>query len=157
VSLPSSSFAIAAYAEAWEYDLDDEDDLDEMFGLDDDDFGVAGRVPGREGAKDARGGKAKVVGVLEKKANMTVVGGEVVIGKEARGNVKFNMLVSYTYRSDDPAPSESNDAAEGSTPARAAAAGAGKPPETKTFAFYTVVDLGPIIPREEPRHVDPDF
>ncbi|KAF7348305.1 hypothetical protein MSAN_01784200 [Mycena sanguinolenta] len=132
ISLPSSAFPIAAYAEAWEYDLDDEDDIDEMFGLDDDDFGVAGRVPGRE-SKDARG-KAKVVGVLEKKAN-------------------FNMLVSYTYRADDPAVSESND---GDGPSSKAAA-AGKPPETKTFAFYTVVDLGPIIPREEPRNVDPDF
>ena len=59
-----------------------------MFGLDDDDFGVAGRVPGRE-SKEARG-KVKVVGVLEKKANVTVVGGEVVIGKEARGNVKVS-------------------------------------------------------------------
>ncbi|KAJ7263174.1 dynactin subunit 4 [Mycena haematopus] len=152
VSLPSSTFPIAAYAEAWEYDLDDEDDIDEMFGLDDDDFGVAGRVSGRE-PKETRG-KVKVVGVLEKKANVTVVGGEVVIGKEARGNVKFNMLVSYTYRSDDPAPSESNDA-EGTS--SKAAAVAGKPPETKTFAFYTVVDLGPIIPREEPRNVDSDF
>ncbi|KAJ7914473.1 dynactin p62 family-domain-containing protein [Mycena leptocephala] len=145
VSLPSNSFPIAAFAEAWEY----EDDEDDMFGLDDDDeFGIAGRVAGRE--KDARG-RLKVVGVLEKKANVTVVGGEVVIGKEARGNVKFNMLVSYTYRSDDPTPSESNDA-EGT----ASKAAAGKPPETKTFAFYTVVDLGPIIPREEPR-IDPDF
>jgi dynactin-4 len=51
------------------------------------------------------------------------------------------MLVSYTYRSDDPAPSESNDA-EASTKAS-------KPPEIKTFAFYTVVDLGQIIPRDE--------
>ncbi|KAJ7183087.1 dynactin p62 family-domain-containing protein [Mycena filopes] len=145
VSLPSSSFPIAAFAEAWEY----EDDEDDMFGLDDDDeFGIAGRIPGRE--RDSRG-KLKTVGVLEKKANVTVVGGEVVIGKEARGNVKFNMLVSYTYRSDDPTPSDSNDA-EG-TPSKAAV---GKPPEIKTFAFYTVVDLGPIIPKEEPR-VDPDF
>lgn len=62
------------------------------------------------------------------------------------------MLVSYTYRSDDPTPSDSNDA-EG-TPSKTAAS---KPPEIKTFAFYTVVDLGPIIPREEPRNVDPDF
>jgi dynactin-4 len=53
------------------------------------------------------------------------------------------MLVSYTYRSDDPAPSEGN---EGS-PSKAAA----KYPEIKTFAFYTVVDLGAIIPKEEPR------
>ncbi|KAJ7746579.1 dynactin subunit 4, partial [Mycena metata] len=146
VSLPSSSFTIAAFAEAWEYEDDEDDD---MFGLDDDDeFGIAGRVAGRD--KDSRG-KVKMVGVIEKKANVTVVGGEVVIGKEARGNVKFNMLVSYTYRSDDPTPSESNDA-EG-TPSKTAV---GKPPEIKTFAFYTVVDLGPIIPKEEPR-IDPDF
>lgn len=86
VSLPSSSFTIAAFAEAWEYEDDEDDD---MFGLDDDDeFGIAGRVPGRE--KDSRG-KVKMVGVLEKKANVTVVGGEVVIGKEARGNVKVRV------------------------------------------------------------------
>lgn len=52
------------------------------------------------------------------------------------------MLVSYTYRSDDPAPSEGN---EGTSKA------AMKPPEIKTFAFYTVIDLGAIIPREELR------
>ena len=63
---------------------------------------------------------------------------------------QFNMLVSYTYRADDPAVSDSNDG-EGPS-AKVTAAG-----ETKTFAFYTVVDLGPIIPREEPRNVDPDF
>nr|GAT49287.1 predicted protein [Mycena chlorophos] len=156
ISLPSNSFVIAAFAEAWEYE-DDEDD--EMFGLDDDDeFGVAGRMPGRERERDRdhdpRGGGAsgtgrlKTVGVLEKKANTTVVGGEVVIGREARGNVKFNILVSYTYRADDPAPSESNDGDRDAPGSRAAAAAA-KAPETKTFQFYTVVDLGPIIPREE--------
>ena len=53
------------------------------------------------------------------------------------------MLVSYTYRSDDPAPSEGNEGGS-SKPAQ-------KPPETKTFAFYTAVDLGPIIPKEEPK------
>jgi dynactin-4 len=52
------------------------------------------------------------------------------------------MLVSYTYRSDDPAPSESNDG-EGSSKV------VSKAPEIKTFAFYTVVDLGHIIPRDE--------
>ncbi|KAJ7451630.1 dynactin p62 family-domain-containing protein [Mycena latifolia] len=124
VSLPSGSFPIAA--EAWEYEDDEDDD---MFGLDDDEFGIAGRVAGRE--KDSRG-KLKMVGVLDKKANVTVVGGEVVIGKEARGNVKFNMLVSYAYRSDDPTPSESNEG-EGT----ASMAAACKPPESKS-AFYTV-------------------
>ncbi|CAK5265736.1 unnamed protein product, partial [Mycena citricolor] len=140
INLPSTPFPIAAFAEAWEYEDDEEDD---MFGLDDDDdFGLAGRMSGRDRERDQDRNKPKTVGVLEKKANMTVVGGEVMIGKEARGNVKFNMLVTYTYRSDDVTPSE----AEGMTKAAA-----NKPPETKTFAFYTVVDLGLIVPREEPR------
>ncbi|KAG6883512.1 hypothetical protein C0993_005761 [Termitomyces sp. T159_Od127] len=132
VSLPNSSFPIAAFAEAWEYE-DDED----MFGTEDiDDIGI-----GRGGREKDRG-KVKAVGVLEKRANVTVVGGEVVIGKEARGSVRFNMLVSYTYRSDDATPSEGIDGSPSKT---------AKAPDIKTFAFYTVVDLGPIIPREEQR------
>lgn len=50
------------------------------------------------------------------------------------------MLVSYTYRSDDPSPSEGTDLS---------ASLKTKLPETKMFAFYTVVELGNIIPREE--------
>ncbi|KAG1843004.1 dynactin p62 family-domain-containing protein [Suillus subalutaceus] len=138
ISLPTSSFPVAAFAEAWEYDDDDD-----MFGLEDDELGLE---MGRTRDKDGKG-KVKTVGVLEKRANVTVVGGEVVIGKEARGHVKFNMLVSYTYRSDDPLPSEDGVG----TPSRTVA----KTPEVKTFTFYTVVDLGPILPREE--KVDPDI
>ena len=55
------------------------------------------------------------------------------------------MLVSYTYRSDDPDPTEGN---ETGTPSRHAA---NKQPEMKNFSFYTVVDLGTIMYREEPR------
>lgn len=85
VSLPTSPFPVAAFAEAWEYDDDDD-----MFGLEDDDLGLdVGRSRDRDGK-----GKIKTVGVLEKRANVTVVGGEVVIGKEARGHVKVR-----TYRS----------------------------------------------------------
>lgn len=81
VSLPTASFTVAAFAEAWEYE-DDED----MFGVDDDELGLGSP---RKGGKDKDGrGKTKTVGVLERKANLTVIGGEVVIGKEARGNVK---------------------------------------------------------------------
>ena len=43
------------------------------------------------------------------------------------------MMVSYTYRSDDPG--------------NATGEGGGKRPEMKTFSFYTVVNLGTIIPR----------
>lgn len=56
------------------------------------------------------------------------------------------MLVSYTYRSDDPEPSEEN---EMGTPSRVQASS--KPPEMKNFSFYTVVDLGVIVPRDESR------
>ncbi|EGN98522.1 hypothetical protein SERLA73DRAFT_169469 [Serpula lacrymans var. lacrymans S7.3] len=138
VSLPTSPFPVAAFAEAWEYE-DDED----MFSTGDDnlDHDTDGRGLG---SKDGRS-KTKTVGVLEKRANVTMVGGEVTIGKEARGNVKFNMLVAYTYRSDDPVPSE-----DGGTPSRTMA----RAPEVKTFSFYTVVDLGPIIPKEESRAED---
>ncbi|TFY58050.1 hypothetical protein EVJ58_g6653, partial [Rhodofomes roseus] len=136
VNLPSAAFPIAAFAEAWEYE-DDED----MFGLDDDDdLDGLGRLQ-----KDQRS-KTRTVGVVEKRANVTVVAGEVILTKESRGNVKFNMLVSYTYRSDDPDPAEEN--AMG-TPSRHASS---KPPEMKNFSFYTVVDLGTIAPREETIH-----
>ncbi|KAH8101435.1 dynactin p62 [Cristinia sonorae] len=135
VTLPSSAFPIAAYAEAWEYE-DDED----MFG-DEDDF------EGARGLKDRDGrGKTRAVGVLERRANVTVVGGEIVLGKEAKGAVKFNMLVTYTYRSDDPEPEGD---IEGLSPSKAH--GHSKAPEMKTFSFYTLVELGNIIPREDPK------
>ena len=76
VTLPSAAFPIAAFAEAWEYD-DDED----MFGVDDD-FD--------SGNRDPRSGKSRTVGVLERRANVTVIGGEVMISKEARGDVKVS-------------------------------------------------------------------
>lgn len=77
ITLPSAPFPIAAFAEAWEYD-DDED----MFGADDNDF---------DGNRDQRG-KSRTVGVLERRANVTVIGGEVMISKEARGDVKVSRL-----------------------------------------------------------------
>ena len=86
ITLPTFAFSVAAFAEAWEYDDEDEDDMveDEHADLVDDRRHASASsrsVPGR-------GGKAKTVGVLEKKANTTYIGGEIVIGKEAKGNVK---------------------------------------------------------------------
>ncbi len=48
-------------------------------------------------------------------------------------------MVSYTYRSDDPLGDEDVQA----TPSRKEKV----PEEMKTFTFYTVVDLGVVIPR----------
>lgn len=73
VSLPNGAFPVAAFAEAWEYEDDEE-----MFEQEDgDEFGGQGTSR-----------SAKTIGVLEKKANVTVVGGEVAIGKSAKGDVK---------------------------------------------------------------------
>lgn len=80
VSLPSTAFPIAAFAEAWEYDEDED-----MFGEED---GIEGA---RGGHRDGRG-RTRTVGVLERRANVTVVGGEVTIAKEARGSVKVRCL-----------------------------------------------------------------
>jgi dynactin-4 len=57
------------------------------------------------------------------------------------------MLVSYTYRSDDPLAEDDVKA----TPSRRGV------PEMKTFSFYTVVNLGSIAPREEQQSVDIDM
>jgi len=143
VSLPSTPFTIAAYAEAWEYEDDEE-----MFNDDTDDIDELLEMRGLSGVeREGRGkSKNKPVGVLEKKANMTVVGGELVVGKDGKGDVKFNMMVSYTYRSDDPAPSEGGSELAGNVTKAIKNVSA---PEMKTFSFYTVVDLGVIIAKEE--------
>lgn len=78
VSLPSAAFPVAAFAEAWEYEDDEE-----MFVDEDEDFD-GHREPGR--------GRTRTVGVLERRANVTVIGGEVVIGREARGDLKVGIL-----------------------------------------------------------------
>lgn len=59
----------------------------------------------------------------------------------AKPKLQFNMLVSYTYRSDDPEPGD-----EPATPSRSQAQE--RQPVMKTFSFYTVVDLGTVIVRD---------
>lgn len=86
ITLPAFTFSVAAFAEAWEYDDEDEDDMieDEHADLVDD----RRHAPVSSRTAPGRGGKVKTVGVLEKKANTTYIGGEVVIGKEAKGDAK---------------------------------------------------------------------
>jgi dynactin-4 len=60
-----------------------------MFGGEDDEFG--GGLDRERGG--GAGGKGKTVGVLERRANVTVVGGEVVIGRDAKGPVKVSVGV----------------------------------------------------------------
>jgi len=81
-----STFSVAAFAEAWEYDNDDKDSVieDEYTDL------VGHRRHASTSSRTApgRGGRVKTVGVFERKANTTYIGGEVAIGKEAKGDTK---------------------------------------------------------------------
>ena len=82
ISLPTAPFSIAAFAEAWEYEDDEE-----MF--DDDTMGGLGDRESKS--------KVKTVGVIEKRANVTKVGGEVVVSKEGRGAVKVRSSQVHLY------------------------------------------------------------
>lgn len=87
VTLPSTAFPIAAYAEAWEYE--DDEDM----------FGDEGDYDGSRGATDRDGrARPRTVGVLERRANVTVVGGEVVLGKDAQDSVKVSPMYLVLLR-----------------------------------------------------------
>ena len=79
ITLPTFTLSVAAFAGAWEYDDKDEDDMVED---------ERRQTSTSSGTTPGRGEKAKAVGVLEEKANTTFISGEVVIGKEVKGDVK---------------------------------------------------------------------
>jgi dynactin-4 len=96
ISLPTSTFNIAPFAEAWEYDEEELDPEDEP----DDDYiedMLAGRAgtdrasPSRTG--DSVTGRGAAVGVLERKANITKIGGEVIVGRDGSGRAKVCFLI----------------------------------------------------------------
>lgn len=88
VSLPTTNFGIAPFAEAWEYDDEGEDEFDD----DDIEDMLAGRSgTDKEKASPSRGDSKGAVGVLERKANITRVGGEVIIGRDGSGPIKASL------------------------------------------------------------------
>lgn len=82
VSLPCARFPIAAFAEQWEYEDAEPEDLDEV--LD------AGRRQSSSGLSGAR--RRNATGMLEKKANRTTVLLEVNLGKDFCGPVQVRGL-----------------------------------------------------------------
>jgi dynactin-4 len=59
---------------------------------------------------------------------------------------QFNMMVTFTYHE-----TSIDDQEVADPPSSRSAAAQKQQPEMKTFSFYTLVDLGPVAPREEPR------
>lgn len=89
ISLPASSFSIAAFAEVWEYDDEDEDDAV------DDGQGAGGGDAKRSrlsvGGSSLSSKRRDAPGVLERKANRTTVAVEVAIGKDFLGPLKVRL------------------------------------------------------------------
>ncbi|GAA6002127.1 uncharacterized protein JCM10292_000768 [Rhodotorula paludigena] len=138
VNLPSPTFPIAAYAEDWEYE--DQDDQDDLAEEDEAGAGADGDASGRASPtkRKRRGGP----GIVERRMNRTTVVMEVAVGRDASGPQWANMLVTYVYQADDsaggapPSPTKS-------THKKGAAAAA----DVKSFSFWTLVPLGTVVPR----------
>ncbi|KDN41745.1 hypothetical protein RSAG8_07276, partial [Rhizoctonia solani AG-8 WAC10335] len=141
VALPQGFLSVSAFAEAWEYDEDDEDVEQDQMVLDALEGG-AGLADAVKAGTDGRShrGKSGTIGVLEKRANMLRIGGEVAISRDGNGDIKFTMLVTYQYRAEEPADEQLHGHAD-----RSAAS------QVKSFSFLTTVNLGPIAFREPAR------
>ncbi|BGP00424.1 hypothetical protein NBRC10513v2_003674 [Rhodotorula toruloides] len=131
VNLPSPTFPIAAYAEDWEYeDQEDEEDAG----------GEEGDGRASPTKRKGKGGP----GIVERKMNRTTIAMDVAIAKDAVGPLRANMLVTYVYQADDAVPP---------SPTKSPQKGGSKAQDVKTFSFWTLVPLGTVVPRPmtEPR------
>ncbi|CCO30736.1 dynactin 4 [Rhizoctonia solani AG-1 IB] len=136
-----SVYSLAAFAEAWEYDEDDEDMEQDQMVLDALEGG-AGLADAVKAGTDGRShrGKSGTIGVLEKRANMIRIGGEVSVSRDGSGDVKFTMLVTYQYRAEEPADEQPHGHTD-----------RGASSQVKSFSFLTMVNLGPIVSKEPAR------
>lgn len=142
ITLPGPVFGIDAFAEDWEYEAaeDEDDDLDSF-------------------SSSASSKKRKYgPGILAKKANKTVVQMDLTVGREAVGEIRVPLYVTYTYTAeeaiapgstavtptkdkrlpvakqvDDTSKLEVGDVAESSN--------------LKSFSFWASIPLGRVVPR----------
>lgn len=157
VHLLASEFSIAAFAEVWEYD--DEDDA-EGAGNDDltepkevDETGKRNRLSAF-GLSDSVRRRTLQSSVVTKKANRTTILVEVKTSKQFVGTLQADMLVTFTYRSDD-----LNDELD-STPSRMDPSHSnrkknsenegdddlGDAENQKSFTFWTKLTFGEVVP-----------
>lgn len=145
-SMPASTFGINAFAEAWEYEAEDDEDSDIGF---DSNSTSASRKYGP--------------GVLAKKANKTVVQLDLAVGREASGHVRIPLYITYTYTAEDPlllTKQKANKQQETTSSTTQVSASTANPgdvsvnnydegvnPNLKTFSFWTSVPLGCVVPR----------
>jgi hypothetical protein len=85
ITLPTFAFGVTAFTEAWECNYEDKDEEDMVEDEHADVVDDRRCASTSSGSVPSRCGKAKAMGAPEKKAN---TGGEVVIGKGIKGEVK---------------------------------------------------------------------
>lgn len=145
-SVPGTTFGINAFAEAWEYEA--EDDEDENIGFDSNSPSASRKYP---------------PGVLAKKANKTVVQLDLAVGREASGQVRVPLYITYTYTAEEPLITTKGEAAQKSQLQSGSKQVSGSSPSTedtpltnsgeeaksnlKSFSFWASIPLGRVVPR----------
>lgn len=149
VNLPTAYFPIAAYAEEWEYEMDDVDGEDEL---------GDGHPTGEGTSRRSKLASKYGPGIVERKMNKTTVELEVAVARDAVGPLRVsrigqccsgsvekltsdrfaqaNMLVTYYYQSDDSAAPPS--------PTKSPVKGGAEKEERKSFSFWTFFTLGEL-------------
>ncbi|KAA1124420.1 hypothetical protein PGTUg99_032089 [Puccinia graminis f. sp. tritici] len=164
VHLLASEFTIAAFAEVWEYDDEDEAEgaanEENMEQKEADDSGTLKRNRlSTFGLTDSVRRRALQTNVVTKKANRTTILVEAKTSKQFVGTLQADMLVTFTYQSDD-----LNDELEESptrpTPASQKRGGGTAQEEgdeggdeadsgaenQKMFTFWTKLTFGEVVP-----------
>lgn len=151
VSMPNPSFGINACAEEWEYDEDDDED-------------EAALDSGTASARSRKHGP----GILAKRGNKTAIQLDLSVGREATGDIRVPLYITYTYTAEEPLVPRlidktdkrkvTNDGLKAQASAQESMTSAAPPGEDrpdidktptnlKSFSFWTSVPLGRVVPR----------
>lgn len=153
VSMPISTFGINPYAEAWEYE-DEEDEVE----VNSDGPANAASV-GSSSRRHSKHGP----GVLARKGNKTAVQLDLAIGREAAaGELRVPLFITYTYTVDETLASTAakkksgevpqvteDEAAESKQTAPLGQQDSTEAPNAnvKSFSFWASISLGKVVPR----------
>ncbi|PLW48614.1 hypothetical protein PCANC_04931 [Puccinia coronata f. sp. avenae] len=164
VHLLASEFTIAAFAEVWEYDDEDEaegganEDNNEQKETDEAVALKRNRLS-TFGLADSARRRTLPTNVVTKKANRTTILVEAKTNKQFVGTLQADMLVTFTYQSDDlndeleesptrpgPASSYTKGGGHQSEEFHGAAEGDEGPENQKSFTFWTKLTFGEVVP-----------
>jgi dynactin-4 len=166
VSMPSSTFGINPYAEAWEYEDEEDETETSIDGLAASSSGgttTVGTGPSSSGNSTSRRRKHGP-GILAKKGNKTAVQLDLAIGREATaGDIRVPLFITYTYTVEDSlattASAKRKDADAQKLKEEKEIKGkeevtqgdddgtSGINSNLKTFSFWASIPLGIVVPR----------